>query len=41
MRPVFDGHNDTLLVLLENPDRDFGERLEVGHVDRVRAREGG
>ena len=41
MQPVFDGHNDTLLVLLENPDRAFGERLDVGHVDRVRAREGG
>jgi membrane dipeptidase len=41
MHRVFDGHNDTLLVLLENPDRAFGERLEVGHVDRVRAREGG
>jgi membrane dipeptidase len=41
MRPVFDGHNDTLLVLLENPDRDFGARLDVGHVDRVRAQAGG
>lgn len=41
MQRVFDGHNDTLLVLLENPDRDFGERLAVGHLDRVRAREGG
>ena len=41
MQPVFDGHNDTLLVLLENPDRSFGERLDVGHIDRVRAREGG
>ncbi len=41
MQPVFDGHNDTLLVLLEHPDRAFGARLEVGHVDRVRAREGG
>lgn len=41
MHPVFDGHNDTLLVLLEHPDRDFGQRLDVGHVDAVRAREGG
>jgi membrane dipeptidase len=41
MIPVFDGHNDTLLVLLEHPDRDFGQRLDAGHVDAVRAREGG
>ena len=41
MIPVFDGHNDTLLVLLENPDRDFGTRSERGHVDVPRAREGG
>jgi membrane dipeptidase len=41
MHPVFDGHNDTLLVLLEHPERDFGTRLDVGHVDVVRAREGG
>lgn len=41
MIPVFDGHNDTLLVLLENPERDFGTRLGSGHVDVVRAREGG
>ena len=41
MHRVFDGHNDTLLVLLQNPDRDFGVRLEAGHVDVVRAREGG
>lgn len=41
MQPVFDGHNDTLLVLLEHPDRDFGARLDAGHVDVVRAREGG
>ncbi len=41
MHPVFDGHNDTLLVLLEHPDRDFGQRLGDGHVDVVRAREGG
>lgn len=41
MIPVFDGHNDTLLVLLENPDRDFGERAATGHLDVPRAREGG
>jgi membrane dipeptidase len=41
MIPTFDGHNDTLLVLLEHPERDFGQRLEEGHVDVVRAREGG
>lgn len=41
MQKVFDGHNDTLLALLENPERDFGARLGVGHVDVPRAREGG
>jgi len=41
MIPVFDGHNDTLLVLLEHPDRNFGQRLTEGHIDVVRAREGG
>jgi len=41
MIPTFDGHNDTLLVLLEHPDRDFGQRLAEGHIDVVRAREGG
>ena len=41
MIPTFDGHNDTLLVLLEHPERDFGRRLAEGHVDVVRAREGG
>lgn len=41
MIPVFDGHNDTLLVLLENPGRSFGERGQVGHLDGPRAREGG
>jgi membrane dipeptidase len=41
MIPTFDGHNDTLLVLLEHPDRDFGQRLTEGHIDVVRAREGG
>jgi len=41
MIPTFDGHNDTLLALLEHPDRDFGQRLTEGHIDVVRAREGG
>jgi membrane dipeptidase len=41
MIPVFDGHNDTLLVLLEHAERDFGSRLAEGHIDVVRAREGG
>lgn len=41
MMPVFDGHNDTLLRLYQHPDRNFGARMEVGHIDAVRAREGG
>lgn len=41
MIPVFDGHNDTLLMHLEHPDRDFFARQEDGHIDYVRAREGG
>src|SRR5215211_1870331 len=42
--PVFDGHNDTLLNL-HLPDRgegrSFFERSELGHIDLLRAREGG
>ena len=42
--PVFDGHNDTLLNL-HLPDRgegrSFFERSELGHIDLIRAREGG
>jgi len=42
---VFDGHNDTLLDLLEEesgkPRRDFFMRSEAGHIDLPRAREGG
>jgi membrane dipeptidase len=38
--PVFDGHNDTILDLMAT-GRSFYERSEVGHVDRVRAAEGG
>jgi membrane dipeptidase len=41
MIPVFDGHNDTLSVALRHPDRDLAERQTEGHVDAVRAREGG
>ncbi len=41
MIPVFDGHNDTLLMHLERPERDFFARQEDGHIDYVRAREGG
>ena len=38
--PVFDGHNDTLLSLLRT-GRNYYERSDVGHVDHVRAAEGG
>jgi len=38
--PIFDGHNDTLLSLA-GTGRSFYERSDVGHVDRVRAAEGG
>ncbi|MBW7916131.1 MAG: membrane dipeptidase [Trueperaceae bacterium] len=41
MIPVFDGHNDTLLLHAQDPDRDFFARHDDGHVDLVRAREGG
>ncbi|GAB4520068.1 MAG: dipeptidase [Roseibium sp.] len=43
--PVFDGHNDTLLKLeieaLKGQERDFFERGQTGHIDRVRAEEAG
>ena len=42
--PIFDGHNDTLLNL-HLPDRgegrSFFERSDLGHIDLMRAREGG
>lgn len=38
--PVFDGHNDTILDLM-GTGRSFYERSSTGHVDRVRAAEGG
>ncbi len=41
MIPVFDGHNDTLLNHVEDPKRDFFARQDDGHIDYVRAREGG
>jgi len=41
MIPVFDGHNDTLLMHLEQPDRDFFERHDDGHIDYPRTKEGG
>ncbi len=41
MIPVFDGHNDTLLALLDDPSRAFDDADGVGHVDAVRARAGG
>ena len=43
--PFFDGHNDTLLRLLEAPGRDkeraFIEGSKEGHIDLPRARAGG
>jgi len=38
--PIFDGHNDTILDLAAT-GRSFYERSETGHIDRVRADEGG
>ena len=38
--PIFDGHNDTILDLAAT-GRSFYERSEAGHVDRIRAAEGG
>ncbi|HYJ12589.1 MAG TPA: dipeptidase [Thermomicrobiales bacterium] len=38
--PVFDGHNDTILSLL-GTGRSFYDRSDLGHLDRVRATEGG
>jgi membrane dipeptidase len=38
--PIFDGHNDTLLSLADT-GRTFYERSDTGHIDAVRAREGG
>lgn len=41
MIPVFDGHNDTLLLHAEKPERDFFARHEDGHLDYQRGREAG
>jgi membrane dipeptidase len=38
--PIFDGHNDTILSLIET-GRSFFARSETGHIDLPRAREGG
>ncbi|MDR7419254.1 MAG: dipeptidase [Armatimonadota bacterium] len=38
--PIFDGHNDTILSLMQT-GRSFFERSEHGHIDLPRAREGG
>lgn len=38
--PIFDGHNDTILDLAAT-GRSFYERSQTGHIDRVRAAEGG
>ncbi|HVL22665.1 MAG TPA: dipeptidase [Thermomicrobiales bacterium] len=40
MIPIFDGHNDTLLEMADT-GRKFYERSDTGHIDAVRAREGG
>lgn len=43
--PVFDGHNDTVLRYFtsggEDEGKSFFERSDKGHIDMVRAREGG
>lgn len=39
--PIFDGHNDTLLRLVLDPERDFVGGGGAGHIDLPRARAGG
>src|SRR5262245_49288101 len=39
--PVFDGHNDVLLRLHQDPERDFATESDAGHLDLPRARRGG
>ena len=39
--PVFDGHNDVLLRLHQDPERDFEAGSDTGHLDLPRARRGG
>jgi membrane dipeptidase len=41
MIPIFDGHNDTLLQLYLNPERDPLTESAEGHIDLPRARRGG
>jgi microsomal dipeptidase-like Zn-dependent dipeptidase len=38
--PVFDGHNDTLMLMVEK-SRSFTEKSDIGHFDIPRALEGG
>ena len=38
--PIFDGHNDTVLRMVET-GRSFFDRANGGHLDLPRAREGG
>lgn len=42
--PIFDGHNDTLLQIFQKEDfpyTDFFTERETGHIDLVRAKQGG
>src|SRR5512132_2531667 len=39
--PVFDGHNDVLLRLHQDPERDFRAGGDTGHLDLPRALRGG
>lgn len=41
MIPIFDGHNDTVMLHVQDPQRDFFTRQSDGHLDHVRAKEGG
>ena len=40
LSPIFDGHNDTLLSLIDT-GRDYYQRSDIGHIDDARAKEGG
>jgi hypothetical protein len=40
MIPIFDGHNDTLLELDNNPDGNFFRQKRSGHIDFPKALEG-
>src|SRR6266496_1579617 len=39
--PIFDGHNDVLLRLHQDPERDFRVDADTGHLDLPRALRGG